>query len=178
MEITASSITSKKKTSKSTFHDSADISLSKFGSSNSVYSDVKSLSGEDKDVSMSGANSGSLLGSAATTSKANQWFWGGPSKFKKIIQSTFTSEKSMIKTVSLAKEIGIVINSDLKKQEMRSDRTVIIKEIPMNTPKNMIITAVSEFGEIKSIKIQLIGMWQKTVVEFAEINQADLLASK
>ncbi|KAG9292863.1 hypothetical protein G9A89_016225 [Geosiphon pyriformis] len=29
----------------------------------------------------------------------------------------------------------------------------------------MIITAVSEFGEIKSIKIQLIGMWQKAVME-------------
>ncbi|KAG9307238.1 hypothetical protein G9A89_017066 [Geosiphon pyriformis] len=42
----------------------------------------------------------------------------------------------------------------------------------------MIITTVSEFGKIKSIKIQLIGIWQKAVVEFAELGQADLLVSK
>ncbi|KAG9286499.1 hypothetical protein G9A89_014665 [Geosiphon pyriformis] len=42
----------------------------------------------------------------------------------------------------------------------------------------MIIAAVSKFGEIKSIKIQLIGMWQKAVVKFAELDQANLLASK
>ncbi|KAG9303714.1 hypothetical protein G9A89_018611 [Geosiphon pyriformis] len=34
-----------------------------------VYSDVNSLSGNDKDVSMAGVNSESLLGSAATTLK-------------------------------------------------------------------------------------------------------------
>ncbi|KAG9292023.1 hypothetical protein G9A89_017922 [Geosiphon pyriformis] len=38
----------------------------------------------------------------------------------------------------------------------------------MNTPKEIIVTAVSEFGNIKSIKIQLIGMWQKTIVENCE----------
>ncbi|KAG9291084.1 hypothetical protein G9A89_012956 [Geosiphon pyriformis] len=48
----------------------------------------------------------------------------------------------------------------------------------MNTPKDMIVTTVFEFGKIKSIKIQLIGIWQKTVVEFAELDQADLLALK
>ncbi|KAG9300427.1 hypothetical protein G9A89_010052 [Geosiphon pyriformis] len=94
MKATANSTTSKKKTLKGTFYGLAggfffqkkkivlgnvkyfgnkrDISLSKSGSGNSVYSDVKSLSGEDEDVSMSEANGGSLLGSAATTSKAKQ----------------------------------------------------------------------------------------------------------
>ncbi|KAG9302815.1 hypothetical protein G9A89_009592 [Geosiphon pyriformis] len=75
---------------------------------------------------------------------------------------------------SLAREKGIDINSDLKKQGMRSDRTVVIKKILMDMPKNIIVTTVSEFGEIKSIKIQLIGMWQKTVVKFAELDQANL----
>ncbi|KAG9303801.1 hypothetical protein G9A89_018698 [Geosiphon pyriformis] len=101
-----------------------------------------------------------------------------PLKFEGIIQSMFTSEKSMKMAISLAREKGININSDLKRQEMRSDRTVVIKEIFMNTPKDMIIVTVSEFGEIKSIKIQLIRMWQKAVVEFAELDQADLLVSK
>ncbi|KAG9295902.1 hypothetical protein G9A89_006641 [Geosiphon pyriformis] len=48
----------------------------------------------------------------------------------------------------------------------------------MNMPKDMIITTVSEFGIIKSIKIQLVGMWQKTVVEFADSNQAVQLTSR
>ncbi|KAG9285362.1 hypothetical protein G9A89_010837 [Geosiphon pyriformis] len=87
-----------------------------------------------------------------------------PSKFEKIIRSTFTSEKSMIKAASLAREKRIVIN--------------MIKKFFMNTPKDMIITAVSEFGEIKSITIQLIGMWQKTVIEFVELNQTNLIVSK
>ncbi|KAG9300875.1 hypothetical protein G9A89_015331 [Geosiphon pyriformis] len=48
----------------------------------------------------------------------------------------------------------------------------------MDMSKNMIVAAVSEFGEIKSIKIQLIGLWKKAVVEFTELDQADSLASK
>ncbi|KAG9296038.1 hypothetical protein G9A89_011890 [Geosiphon pyriformis] len=80
--------------------------------------------------------------------------------------------------ISLAKEKGINVNSNLKRQEIRLDQAVIIKKIPMNMSKDMIITTVSEFEEIKLIKIQLIGMWQKTVVEFVELDQANLLASK
>ncbi|KAG9303368.1 hypothetical protein G9A89_013694 [Geosiphon pyriformis] len=100
------------------------------------------------------------------------------SKFEEIIRSTFTSEKNMKMAALLAKEKGIDVNSNLKKQEIKSDQTVIIKEIPINTPKDMIITAVSKFGKIKSIKIQLIRIWQKAMVEFAELNQANLLVSK
>ncbi|KAG9297886.1 hypothetical protein G9A89_015477 [Geosiphon pyriformis] len=88
-----------------------------------------------------------------------------PSKFEGIIRSMFTSSESMKKTTSLAKENDIVVNSDLKRQKVHSDRAVVIKEIPMNMPKEMIVTAVSEFGQV-------------TVVEFAESSQADQLAAK
>ncbi|KAG9287442.1 hypothetical protein G9A89_023814 [Geosiphon pyriformis] len=98
------------------------------------------------------------------------------SKFEGIIKSTFTSERSI--ETSLAREKRIIVNNDLKKQGVHSDWTIVIKEIPIDTPKEMIIAAVSEFGDIKSIKIQLIGMWQKTVVEFAESGQAEQLALK
>ncbi|KAG9292607.1 hypothetical protein G9A89_006979 [Geosiphon pyriformis] len=60
----------------------------------------------------------------------------------------------------LAKEKGIDINSNLKRQGIHSDQAVIIKEIPMDTSKKIIITALVEFGKIKSIKIQLIGIDQ------------------
>ncbi|KAG9299645.1 hypothetical protein G9A89_020816 [Geosiphon pyriformis] len=212
--------------------DKRDISLSKFESSNSIYSDVKSLSDEDEDVSMSGANGGSLLGLAATISKAKrvntsagfgsllgssnfyidnnevvlfphlpislEKKWIDPkiiktsvevsvkksfaldinllaveeklvmaktqlirkfflivngfgrattsSKFEEIIRSTFTSEKNMEMATSLAKEKGINVNNNLKRQGL---------------------------GEIKLIKIQLIGLWQKAVVEFAELASRD-----
>ncbi|KAG9288466.1 hypothetical protein G9A89_015672 [Geosiphon pyriformis] len=69
-----------------------------------------------------------------------------PLKFEGIIKSTFTSKASMEKAISLARENNIIINSDLKKQRIRSDQAVIIKEIPMDTPKEMIIAAASEFG--------------------------------
>ncbi|KAG9297352.1 hypothetical protein G9A89_005636 [Geosiphon pyriformis] len=42
----------------------------------------------------------------------------------------------------------------------------------------MIVAALAEFGKIKSIKIQLIRLWQKAMVEFAEIGQAVQLAAK
>ncbi|KAG9297380.1 hypothetical protein G9A89_009464 [Geosiphon pyriformis] len=75
----------------------------------------------------------------------------------------------------LAKEKRIDINSNLKRQGMRSDQAVVIKKIPIDTPKDIIVTAVSEFGEIKLIKIQLIGMWQKAIMEFVELDQANLI---
>ncbi|KAG9299260.1 hypothetical protein G9A89_013908 [Geosiphon pyriformis] len=103
-----------------------------------------------------------------------QWFWGATtsSKFEEIIQSMFTSEKSMKKAALLAEKEEIIVNNNVKKQGLRSDRAVVIKKISMDTPKDMIIAAVSEFGIIKSIKIQLVGMWQKAVVEFADLDQA------
>ncbi|KAG9300077.1 hypothetical protein G9A89_018354 [Geosiphon pyriformis] len=231
-----------------------NISLSKSEPGGSVYSDVNSMSGDNEDMGLTGVNERSLLGSAATTSKANcvntdtmfgsplgspnftmnddkivlslrlsiflekKWIdpkivktlvevsikksfaldinlsavkgnlamaktrlirkffssvngFGGtitPSKFEGIIRSTFTFEESMEKAVLLARENGIITNTNFKKQRVCSDQAVIIKEIPMDTPKEMIVAAVSTFEEIKFIKIQLIGMWQKAVVEFAE----------
>ncbi|KAG9289282.1 hypothetical protein G9A89_007527 [Geosiphon pyriformis] len=81
-----------------------------------------------------------------------------PLKFEEIIQSTFTFKKSMNMVVLLAKVKEINVNSDLKKQRIHSDRAVVIKKIPINTPKEIIIATLAEFGKIKSIKIQLIGM--------------------
>ncbi|KAG9286815.1 hypothetical protein G9A89_012365 [Geosiphon pyriformis] len=214
---------SKKKASKSAFYDPAggffsqkkkvihgnikhsgdkrNISLSKSGSGDNVYSDVKSLSGDYKNVSMSNVNDGFLLGLAATTPKAKQIntgaVFGFPLiiktpvevsvkklfaldinlsavekksamaktqlirknfssvngfgrattllKFEGIIQSTFTSKKNIEMVASLARKKRIDINSNLKKQEIRLDQTVIIKKILMNTPKEMIITALAKF---------------------------------
>ncbi|KAG9290020.1 hypothetical protein G9A89_010326 [Geosiphon pyriformis] len=182
--------------------------MSKSGPSNSTYSDVESLSGDDEDVSMFGVNGESLLGLVATTSKAKQIntraIFGSPlgfpnfhmddnevapvevsikklfalninflaveeklamaktqlirNFFSSIIRFTFTSEKSMEMAVLLAREKGITINSNLKKQEICSDWAIVIKKILINTPKEMIIAAA--------------------MVEFTELDQANLLAFK
>ncbi|KAG9304771.1 hypothetical protein G9A89_016801 [Geosiphon pyriformis] len=147
-------------------NDERDISLSKSKPNGNVYSNVKSLSGDDEDISMFGAIVNGFGG--ITTS----------SKFEGIIRSTFTSEKSMEMATSLVREKEIVINSNLKRQRIHSDQAVFIKKIPMNTPKKMIIATLTEFGKIKLIKVQLIGLWQKAVIEFAESDQAEFLAAK
>ncbi|KAG9306906.1 hypothetical protein G9A89_000774 [Geosiphon pyriformis] len=252
IETTTSSITFKKKMPKSTFYgpaggffsqkkkvvfsnikhsnDERNIFLSKSGPSDNIYSNIESLSGDDEDVSMSGAivNTSAVFGSPfsslnfyinddeviiktlvevsvkklfaldinlsavkkksamAKTQLIRKIFslvngFGETttsSKFEGIIRSTFTSEKSMEMATSLVREKGIVINSNLKRQGIHSDQTVFIKKIPMNTPKKIIIAALAELGKIKLIKVQLIGLWQKAVIEFAKSDQTEFLAAK
>ncbi|KAG9284012.1 hypothetical protein G9A89_022786 [Geosiphon pyriformis] len=220
IETTVSSTAPKKKAPKSAFHspagssffqkkkvvlgnvkhsgDQRDIFLSKSEFSGSIYSDVESLSSKDKNVSMSGINGGSLLGSAATTPKAKRINTGagfgsplGSPNFhmndnevvlfprlpislekkwidpkiiktpvKVSIKKSFAldinllvmEKKSMEMTTSLVKEKVIDINSNLKKQRIRSDRAVVIKKIPIDMSKNMIITAVAKKDSVHVAK--------------------------
>ncbi|KAG9304471.1 hypothetical protein G9A89_020035 [Geosiphon pyriformis] len=69
---------------------------------------------------------------------------------------------SIKKTALLAKEKKIIVNVNVKKQKMLSNWAVVIKKIPIDMSKEIIVAAVVKFGEIKSIKIQLIEIWQKT----------------
>ncbi|KAG9301992.1 hypothetical protein G9A89_021036 [Geosiphon pyriformis] len=49
--------------------DKKDISLSKSGSNDSIYSNIDSLSGDNENISITGANSGSFLGLVTTIFK-------------------------------------------------------------------------------------------------------------
>ncbi|KAG9299738.1 hypothetical protein G9A89_013098 [Geosiphon pyriformis] len=246
LKTASNSDMSKKKAPKGAFHglkkrvvlgnvkhsgDEKNISLSKSGPSDSVYSNVDSVSGNDKNVGMTGVHGGSLLGSAATTSKAKRidtstgfgsllgspdftmdddeielppcMFipldkkWIDPKIVKTQIKvsvkkffaldinllavegkSATAKSQSMEKAALLARENGIIVNTDLKRQGVHSDQAVVIKKISIDMPKEMIVVTVFEYGQIVFIKVQLIGLWQKAVVEFAESSQADLLASK
>ncbi|KAG9294842.1 hypothetical protein G9A89_008534 [Geosiphon pyriformis] len=55
---------------------------------------------------------------------------------------------------------------------------VVIKEIPIETLTEAVHAALSEFGIIKSIKMQLVGLWQKALVEFEQLDHADLIAAE
>ncbi|KAG9294182.1 hypothetical protein G9A89_021541 [Geosiphon pyriformis] len=70
----------------------------------------------------------------------------------------------------------ILVNDDLRKVNSHSDREVIVKEIPVNLPKSAIKAVFSKFGKIVSIKVQLIGLWQKALVENKSSEMADLVA--
>ncbi|KAG9298554.1 hypothetical protein G9A89_018913 [Geosiphon pyriformis] len=55
---------------------------------------------------------------------------------------------------------------------------IIIKEIPVNLLKSAIESALVKYGKIFSIKMQLIGLWQKVLVEFESFQVANLVVSK
>ncbi|KAG9305335.1 hypothetical protein G9A89_007830 [Geosiphon pyriformis] len=82
------------------------------------------------------------------------------SKFAGIIRVTFISEFSLAQATKKAK----VVNA------------VVVKKIPVGTLAKAVCTALFEFGIIKSIKIQLMKLWQKAVVEFDQPDQANLVA--
>ncbi|KAG9289387.1 hypothetical protein G9A89_007948 [Geosiphon pyriformis] len=107
--------------------------------------------------------------------------FGGTSTFSKfagIIQMTFTSESSLVKTTEMATDVKILVNTDLRKSSGHSDRAVVLKKIPVGTSAKTVRAALSDFSIIKSIKMQLVGLWQKAVVEFEQLDQADLVAAE
>ncbi|KAG9287392.1 hypothetical protein G9A89_023764 [Geosiphon pyriformis] len=100
------------------------------------------------------------------------------SKFPGVIRSTFTSKSSMVKARELAICEKILVNDDLRKVNSHSDWEVIVKEIPVDFPKSAIEAVFSRFGKIVSIKVQLIGLWQKALVEYESSEMADLVAAR
>ncbi|KAG9295972.1 hypothetical protein G9A89_011824 [Geosiphon pyriformis] len=108
------------------------------------------------------------LGKACDSQKVifkNQWFWGTSifSKFAEIIK---------------AKDVKILVNTNLKKFSEHLDWAVMVKKIPVRTSVKTVHAALSKFGMIKSIKIQLVKLWQKAVIEFNQSDQADLVAAR
>ncbi|KAG9304021.1 hypothetical protein G9A89_005931 [Geosiphon pyriformis] len=101
-----------------------------------------------------------------------------PSKFPGIIRSSFTSEISLNKARKLAISEKILVNNNLRKSSVHSDWEVIVKEIPVDLLKLAIEAVFSKFGKIILIKVQLIGLWQKALVEYELSEMADLVAAR
>ncbi|KAG9286811.1 hypothetical protein G9A89_012361 [Geosiphon pyriformis] len=80
----------------------------------------------------------------------------------------FTFKSSLVQTSKKAEKMKILVNSDPKKPSGHSNRAVVLKKIPIGTSTKTVRTALSEFGIIKLIKMQLVGLWQKVVVEFEQ----------
>ncbi|KAG9299436.1 hypothetical protein G9A89_009388 [Geosiphon pyriformis] len=79
-----------------------------------------------------------------------------------------------------AKELAvckkILVNNNLREINSQLDWEVIIKEVPVDLPKLAVESVFSKFEKIVSIKMQLIGLWQKALVEYESSEIADLVA--
>ncbi|KAG9304517.1 hypothetical protein G9A89_020081 [Geosiphon pyriformis] len=102
-----------------------------------------------------------------------------PSKFGGIIRASFTSEKAMMTAAQLANDHGVMVNTNLKHPiNNRTNWAIVLKKILVGTSIEAVHAAISEFGLIKSIKMQLVGLWQKVIIELEDQIQTDLLAAK
>ncbi|KAG9304838.1 hypothetical protein G9A89_016868 [Geosiphon pyriformis] len=99
-------------------------------------------------------------------------------KFSGIIRLSFTSESSLRKAKELAVNEKIMVNNNVRKVSCHSDWEIIVKEILVNLLKLAVGSVFSKFGKIVSIKMQLIGLWQKVLVEFELPEVASLVVSK
>ncbi|KAG9291884.1 hypothetical protein G9A89_012169 [Geosiphon pyriformis] len=145
LEAVFSDSISKKKVSKGAFHGSAggfftqkkkvifgnvkhfgdkwNISL-KSGSDNSAFSDVKSLSGDENDVDMSGGGNGSLLGSAVNTPRTNRLSTG--MDFGSPLSSpNFVMDKEM----PVKKFFALDINLSVVESKLVMAKTQLIRKI-------------------------------------------------
>ncbi|KAG9305286.1 hypothetical protein G9A89_007781 [Geosiphon pyriformis] len=101
-----------------------------------------------------------------------------PSKFPGIVRMFFTSVSSLALAKQLAVSENLVVNTDLKKISIRLDQEIVIKKILVDLPKSAIELVLVKYEKIFSIKMQLIGLWQKALAEFENSQVADLVASK
>ncbi|KAG9292474.1 hypothetical protein G9A89_001547 [Geosiphon pyriformis] len=100
-----------------------------------------------------------------------------PLKFSGIIHASFTSETSLAQATEKTRAVDILVNTNLKKSTGHLDQAVVLKKVPVGTSAETVCIALFKFGTIKSIKMHLVGLWQKAIVEFGEINQTDLVAA-
>ncbi|KAG9291844.1 hypothetical protein G9A89_012129 [Geosiphon pyriformis] len=77
-----------------------------------------------------------------------------------------------------ARAANILVNTNLKKFTGCSNWAVMIKKIPVGTLAKAVHAVLYKFEIIKSIKMQLVRLWQKTVIEFEQVDQANLAVTK
>ncbi|KAG9290209.1 hypothetical protein G9A89_022185 [Geosiphon pyriformis] len=209
--------------------DEKDISLMS-GSGASVYSDVKSLFGDDENVNMSGGFDGSFSDSAVNTLKAKRVNTSAnfgspigspdfemdekmkplpPPLRKKVPLNKIWIDFKIIKTpveVLVKKSFALDIDLLAVEEKLAMQKTQFIRKIfskingfkgattPSKFEEIIRLTFTSSenmekaallarennimFGQVVSIQLQLIRLWQKAVVKFAKLSQTDQLAAK
>jgi hypothetical protein len=59
-----------------------------------------------------------------------------------------------------------------------NQRSVIVRDIPLNTQIGAVKGIVARYGSVKNIKINLVDMWQTATVTFTELEDAQNLAEE
>ncbi|KAG9294981.1 hypothetical protein G9A89_017775 [Geosiphon pyriformis] len=93
---------------------------------------------------------------------------------KKLFSVIFTFKLDLMKATKKTTSVKILVNTNFKKFTGCSDQTVVLKKIPVGTSAEAVHAALSKFGSIKLIKMQLVKLWQKVVVEFDQIAKSDV----
>ncbi|KAG9304015.1 hypothetical protein G9A89_005925 [Geosiphon pyriformis] len=88
-----------------------------------------------------------------------------------------TNNNNLNKAKKLAVNGKILVNNNLRKANIHLNQKIIVKKIPVDLPKLAVESVFSKFGKIISIKIQLIGLGQKALVEFDSSEIASLVVS-
>ncbi|KAG9291291.1 hypothetical protein G9A89_021793 [Geosiphon pyriformis] len=89
-----------------------------------------------------------------------------------------TIELSLKRARKLAIYEKIVANNNVRQVNKLLDWVIIVKKIPVDLFKLAVESVFSKFGRVVSIKIQLIGLWQKALVEFESSEIADLVVAR
>ncbi|KAG9305244.1 hypothetical protein G9A89_001506 [Geosiphon pyriformis] len=84
--------------------------------------------------------------------------------FSKIIKALFTSKLSLAQAFKKAEDAKIL--------------AVVVKKISIGTLAEAVCAVLSDYRIIKTIKIQLVRLWQKSVVEFEQSDYANLATVK
>ncbi|KAG9299160.1 hypothetical protein G9A89_013808 [Geosiphon pyriformis] len=88
------------------------------------------------------------------------------------------NNKLILKTRELAIHEKIVVNVDVRQVNKHLDWVIVVKEILVDLSKLAVKFVFSKFEKIVSIKMQLIGLWQKALVEFESSEIADLVTAR
>ncbi|KAG9297969.1 hypothetical protein G9A89_018797 [Geosiphon pyriformis] len=143
------------------FDNKKNIFLSKSESGNNVYFNANSLLENNESINMTDISGGSLLGSAANTLKANSSL----SSFNFVMDDNEKIDLKVIKTqidVAVKKLFALDINFSVVKDKLAMAKTqvirklfsivydwvVVIKKILIDTPKKIIVVALSKFVHV------------------------------
>ncbi|KAG9297197.1 hypothetical protein G9A89_019478 [Geosiphon pyriformis] len=84
------------------------------------------------------------------------------------IEIAAISEKNL--SLNKAKELvickKILVNNNVRKLGIHSNQEIIVKEIPVDLFRSAVESVFSKFNKVVLIKMQLIDLWQKALVEF------------
>ncbi|KAG9299577.1 hypothetical protein G9A89_020748 [Geosiphon pyriformis] len=91
-----------------------------------------------------------------------------------VVTDKLSQEKlayTIMTVAKLANDHGVVINTNFKHPGNNyMNWAIVLKKIPVGTSVEAVRAVVSEFGVIKIIKMQLVDLWQKAIIELEDQN--------